>query len=112
LYFSHVEATGGFAKWWEARKNRTLRELQVEAYEWTIGEEEKLGFKDAQQRKEILTPLMERLAELRGGAVTRPAGATQGAAPQRSMNKESLRNWDWTRPTDRAGAAARPECSC
>lgn len=65
-YLLTMRQSPGLEAWWEARKARSLRELQIEAIEWTIREEEKSGFTDDAQRHEVLDPLEIRLAEVRG----------------------------------------------
>ncbi|MBB6430953.1 hypothetical protein [Algisphaera agarilytica] len=55
----------GLEAWWEERKYLSLQELQIEALEWTIEQEVSAGFTNPEQKKIILEPLENRLAELR-----------------------------------------------
>ncbi len=56
--------SGKLSAWWYERQDLPLRDLQIEALLWTIEQEEDAGFVDDNQRRLILTPLKDRLAEL------------------------------------------------
>jgi hypothetical protein len=62
IYTTHLN--GHLRNWWKERSGRTLRELQIEALQWEIEQERKLGFKDKPQEETILGPMLKRLAEL------------------------------------------------
>lgn len=51
--------------WLAERKGKSLAELQIEALEWTIAQEQTAGFSDKEQEDSILDPLMKRLRELK-----------------------------------------------
>lgn len=57
--------TPDLKSWLAARKGKTLHQLQIEAVEWRIAEETRIGFPTQKDRTEYLTPLLERLKELR-----------------------------------------------
>jgi len=48
-------------KWWEARKEKSLRELQIEALEWTIAEEAKTPEKFTDKERTYLHDLLANL---------------------------------------------------
>ncbi len=54
-------------QWWRAREGHPLPELQMEALQWTIDEENRIGFTSAEQKKEVTGPLIKRWTELRAG---------------------------------------------
>ncbi len=62
FYAAHLFSRGLFdsttvAAWLEARADRTLAEMQVEALDWLIMGESEIGFPDEKERAEILGPL-------------------------------------------------------
>jgi len=60
-YFRKSMDREGMRRWWEKHQKLTLREMRIEAYEWRIAHELKIGFPDASHREEILQPLMKEL---------------------------------------------------
>jgi hypothetical protein len=65
FYMNTIRQNPGLRAWWEGHKNLTLRDLQVEALEWTIQQEKVTGFTDDVERRRVLDPLERRLANLR-----------------------------------------------
>jgi hypothetical protein len=51
--------------WLDARKDRSLEAMQVEALEWLIDQEKRIGFQDEEARKQFLHPLERQLALVR-----------------------------------------------
>lgn len=51
--------------WFKQRENKTLKELQIEALEWVIEEERKIGFKDKSEEEQILRPLLRQLKRMK-----------------------------------------------
>jgi len=51
--------------WLEARKGKSLEAMQVEALEWLIEQEKRIGFQDEEAKKKFLYPLERQLAVLR-----------------------------------------------
>jgi hypothetical protein len=60
-----INSRGGVKKWWSTRSTMSLREMKIEALEWTIAEEEKTGFPDPKDRKNYLNPLQTELRDLK-----------------------------------------------
>jgi len=64
--FAHKpEFVGSDEKWWETRKNKSLVELQLEAVEWAIAFEKKMGFESPAEEKKSLGPLEIQATQLR-----------------------------------------------
>ena len=55
----------GLLKWWNEHDNRSVREMQIEALEWTIDRERSIGFPDDEAVESYLTPLLTKLAKLK-----------------------------------------------
>ena len=64
-YFDALRQPGALEEWWRERRGRTLVQLQIEALEWTIKQERKIGFSSEAQKQRYLNPLLERLKKLR-----------------------------------------------
>lgn len=47
--------------WWETRKSRSLRELQIEVLEWTLAEEAKTPARYSEEEREYLDGLLGKL---------------------------------------------------
>jgi hypothetical protein len=54
-------------KWLEQRKDKSLREMQIEALTWLIEEERKIGFRNEEDKRAYLDPLERRLGEIKAG---------------------------------------------
>ena len=54
------------AQWLAQREDRSLTELRIEALEWLVAEETKIGFQNEADRKDILDPLTRQLEILEG----------------------------------------------
>jgi hypothetical protein len=54
----------GIRKWWTEHERHSLKDMQIEALEWTIKREKVIGFPSDQDRKRFLKPLEEKLAEI------------------------------------------------
>ena len=65
-YLWSICMKGEMREWWEQRQTRPLHELRIEALQWTIAEERRIGFKDNAEEQRIMGPLLERLEELGG----------------------------------------------
>jgi hypothetical protein len=53
------------AQYLEDRKDKSLEEMQVEALEWLIEQEKKIGFYSEEQENEILGPLRRQLQQIK-----------------------------------------------
>lgn len=51
--------------WFKQRENKTLKELQIEALEWVIEGERKIGFRDNAKKELILSPLLRQLKRMK-----------------------------------------------
>ena len=51
-------------EWWRSRSARTLVQLRIEALDWTIEQERKIGFADEKQRTDFLVPLEKLRSQL------------------------------------------------
>jgi hypothetical protein len=54
----------GLRKWWKDNKNRSLKEMQIEALKWAIARERRIGFPGKKDREHYLDPLLEELNRL------------------------------------------------
>jgi len=63
-FLYEIRRTTGLKAWWEARKDWSVAEMQMEAVKWTIEKEQAAGFVDDAQRHLVLDPLKEKLKEL------------------------------------------------
>ncbi len=54
----------GLRNWWKEHESRSLKDMQIEALEWAIERERKIGFPGAKDRATYLKPLVEQLMEL------------------------------------------------
>lgn len=54
-------------EWWPKNAHRTLLDLRIEALEWQIAEENRIGFTEEKQRERFLYPLQYLLSQLRAG---------------------------------------------
>jgi hypothetical protein len=54
-------------KWLEKRKDKSLREMQIEALTWLIDQERKIGFRNEKDKALYLFPLERRLDEIKTG---------------------------------------------
>lgn len=61
---NYLEAEGGVEKWWSVRSTKSLREMRIEALQWTIEQEQKIGFPAPNDQKMFLEPLQSDLREL------------------------------------------------
>jgi len=64
-YFDAVQKVAALKEWWHERRGRALVALQIEALEWRIEQERKIGFANQEQEGKILAPLMQKLEVLR-----------------------------------------------
>jgi len=64
-YLWSVCMQGKMQQWWQERAGRSLCALRIEAGEWTLAEERKIGFTDPAQERRVTTPLLKRLGELK-----------------------------------------------
>lgn len=62
----HLFTSKTIAQYLEDRKDKSLEEMQVEALEWLIEQEKKIGFQSEEQENEILGPLRRRLRQIKG----------------------------------------------
>ncbi|MCW1926263.1 hypothetical protein OKA05_27160 [Luteolibacter arcticus] len=76
-FSDYIEEHGGEAKWVESVSSLSRAEIDRRFLDWCIAKEEKVGFKDAAQRAEILEPY-----EKRKGSVGPPVPA-EGEKPAR-----------------------------
>jgi hypothetical protein len=53
------------SRWWAGHRDKTIQEMQIEALEWTIEEEKRIGFPGRRDRELYLDPLVRKLAELK-----------------------------------------------
>ncbi|MCA9256320.1 MAG: hypothetical protein KDA33_11820 [Phycisphaerales bacterium] len=58
--------------WIDARANRSLTEMQIEALNWLIDEEKKIGFPEPGDREDFLDPLVRRLEALKAESASAP----------------------------------------
>jgi hypothetical protein len=76
------------AVWLEARDGKTLTEIQIEAVEWLIAQETKIGFPTDADREKYLYPLERQVAELKEKAES--AGGRRLAAGEA---KRRIEGW-------------------
>lgn len=62
-YMSEVYK-GDLMKWWEANKEKSLKQMKLDALKWKIAWEEKIGFTDAKDREAYMPQLLQKLAEI------------------------------------------------
>jgi hypothetical protein len=62
----NLRTSAGAKLWWETRKDKSLRELQIETLEWVIAEEARTPLRYSDQERLYLHDL---LAKLRAGSV-------------------------------------------
>lgn len=55
----------GLQKWWNEHKDRSLKEMQIEALNWAIERERMIGFPTKADEDKYLNPLVEILDELK-----------------------------------------------
>ena len=55
----------GVRNWWSEHEHQSLREMQIDALEWAIAEEQKIGFRDDRDRERFLNPLLGMLDTLK-----------------------------------------------
>jgi hypothetical protein len=55
----------GMRRWWKEHKHQSLREMQIEAVQWGIDREQKIGFRCDKDKEEYLHPLQAKLKDLR-----------------------------------------------
>lgn len=64
--YSHAVAKyGSEEKWWKANRNRSLKEMQIEALECSIKREKEYGFSNSDEEKFIIEKLETALEKLR-----------------------------------------------
>jgi len=63
----HDKYGNDLQKWWAANKEKDLRQMQIEALKWKIEEERKVGFIDAKEREQYMTPLQALLEKVEAG---------------------------------------------
>jgi hypothetical protein len=71
----------GARKWLTDRKNRTLRELQLEAVEWMLKIQKEIGARTTAEREEYIAPLEAQVTKLRREAD--PGSAANESQPIR-----------------------------
>lgn len=54
-------------KWLDERKDKTLRDMQIEALSWLIAQERTIGFRIEKDKADFLYPLERRLEEIESG---------------------------------------------
>jgi hypothetical protein len=54
----------GLQRWWKEHKKQSLQEMQIEALRWAIAREEKIGFREEEEKKHYLQPLLDKLQKL------------------------------------------------
>jgi hypothetical protein len=55
----------GMRRWWSDHQQKMIRQMQIEALEWTIRRESEIGFPHPGDRELYLDPLVKKLAELK-----------------------------------------------
>jgi hypothetical protein len=87
-YFSQYckdgsDSRDGLARWWKEHENKSLKEMQIEALEWSIERERAIGFPNEKDREHYLNPLVKMLADLK-----RPVGQSNA---MRERNKSEVK---------------------